>query len=714
MATVILTAVGTAFGGPVGGAVGAMIGQAVDARVLRGKGRDGPRLTDLAVQGSSYGAPIPRLFGTMRVAGTVIWSTELIEHATLEGGGKRQTGTTRYSYSASFAVALSARPILSIGRIWADGKLLRGSGGDFKTATRFRLHTGGEWQAVDPLIAAAQGLATTPAFRGLAYAVFEDLALADFGNRIPSLTFEVTADPQAVECADILRDLSGGVIGGATGVALRGYAGQGDTVRAPAEVLLQVGGAWLRRDGDRLIACSGSGTARALADRGAGRGGTGNRRFAAADQAPRAITLQHHDPARDYQVGVQRMRRAGSGGRDRAIELPAAVEAPVAKGLAAAALARMDIERERRTLALDWRALDVVPGDRVTIVGEAGLWRVTQATLEAMVLTVELIRIVRPATALPATSGAVAAAPDTVVGATILHAFEMLPLDDSLPSTPRLMVAAAGAAPGWRSAALQLSLDGGTTWTPRGSTAAPAVLGVVGAAPGGGASTLEDRASSVEVMLAHGGMTLADAEAAALANGANLALVGDELLQFGSAERLDDRRWRLGTLWRGRRGTEWAIGTAVTGDRFVLLDSESLVAIDLPVGAIGATAVVMASGVGDASGPAEARVVVTGDSLAPPSPVHLALCADAAGVPRLRWVRRSRQGWHWPDEIGTPLAEEREAYPVRFDGRDAATAGDGGIGIEIPAGAAVAEIRQSGTHVRSRTSTIRIDREISR
>ncbi|MBM3929298.1 MAG: hypothetical protein FJ335_12715, partial [Sphingomonadales bacterium] len=189
MATVILTAVGTALGGPIGGALGAMAGQAIDARLFGGKGRDGPRLTDLAVQGSAYGTPIPRLFGTMRVAGTVIWATELIEHVARDGGGKGRAGATRYAYSASFAVALSARPILSVGRIWADGKLLRGSAGDFKTATQFRLHTGDAAQAVDPLIASAQGVGRTPAFRGLAYAVFEDLALADFGNRIPSLTF---------------------------------------------------------------------------------------------------------------------------------------------------------------------------------------------------------------------------------------------------------------------------------------------------------------------------------------------------------------------------------------------------------------------------------------------------------------------------------------------------------------------------------------------
>ena len=63
----------------------------------------------------------------MRVAGTVIWSTDLIEDRNREGGGKGRPATTSYSYSASFAVALSARPVRAVHRIWADGKLLRGA-----------------------------------------------------------------------------------------------------------------------------------------------------------------------------------------------------------------------------------------------------------------------------------------------------------------------------------------------------------------------------------------------------------------------------------------------------------------------------------------------------------------------------------------------------------------------------------------------------------
>src|SRR5687768_6144543 len=133
MATVVLTVAGTLIGGPVGGAIGGMVGNVIDREILfRPKGREGPRLQELRVQTSSYGTQIPRIFGTMRVAGSVIWATDLQEHRSTQGS-KGRPDTTSYAYSASFAVALSGRPIREVRRIWAEGKLLRGAAGDLKS-----------------------------------------------------------------------------------------------------------------------------------------------------------------------------------------------------------------------------------------------------------------------------------------------------------------------------------------------------------------------------------------------------------------------------------------------------------------------------------------------------------------------------------------------------------------------------------------------------
>ena len=195
MATLVLGAAGAALGSVFGG-VGAVLGRAAGAlagygldRALFGATRhsEGPRLSDLDVQASTEGAVVPRLYGRARLAGQIIWATDFEEEKeTEEHGGKGgpSATTTEYSYFANFAVALCEGPIARIGRIWADGKPLD------QAAFTFRVHRGDEEQLADSLISAKQE-GEAPAYRGTAYVVFERMPLADFGNRLPQLSFEV-------------------------------------------------------------------------------------------------------------------------------------------------------------------------------------------------------------------------------------------------------------------------------------------------------------------------------------------------------------------------------------------------------------------------------------------------------------------------------------------------------------------------------------------
>lgn len=718
MATVVLTVVGGLIGGPVGAAIGGTVGGIFDREVLfRPKGREGPRLSELKIQTSAYGTQIPKLFGTMRVAGSVIWATDLVEHRSSSGGGKGRPSTTNYSYTASFAVALSARAILDVGRIWADGKMLRGAGGDWKARTGFRLHAGHEEQEPDPLIAAAEGLGAAPAHRGIAYAVFENLELADFGNRIPSLTFEVIADAGPVTAGAMIEEMAGGAIQrGEAATPLAGFSAYGASVRAVAETLTGAAGAWFRSDAGGLALVGGAGAAATVQDKGTrtrGRAGArGRRTIAAADSAPRTLTLTHYDPARDYQGGVQRAGRPGAGGREVRMELPAAIDAGAAKTMAETALARLDIERERRSVALGWDRIGIRPGERVTIAGTSGVWRVDRWSLEAMVLTLDCVRVAPAAMPMAASGGRVLSAPDVTFGKTVVHAFEFPLLDEGAPGVPRLAIAAAGTESGWRSAALLISSDGGANWVAAGSAAAPAVLGTVKAPPGAGSSLIEDRINWIAVELAHDGMILADADRAALDTGANLAMVGDELLQFAKAEPLGGARWRLRDLWRGRRGSEAGIGAQAAGDRFVLIDGDTLALRDLPVGAIGGSIAVLAQGVGDGSESADANAAITGAGLVPPAPVHFTASRAPGGDTRLSWVRRSRSGWRWIDGMDAPLAEESERYQVHI-----APAGGGARSEEVGSPAfllpaadrattVTISVRQIGTHGLSRAATL--------
>ena len=663
MATLVLTTVGRAVGGSVGGAIGALIGQQAD-NALFGKAREGPRLTELAVQTSSYGTQIGRLFGTIRVAGTVIWSTDLIE-ARSRSGGKGSSGTNNYSYSASFAVLLSARPIVAVKRIWAEGKLLRGAAGDWKTSTKFRLHLGGEDQAADPLIASAEGRLTT-AHRGHAYAMFEGLQLAAFGNRIPSLTFEVVADAGAQSVAAIARALAPEVEG-EVATMLDGFSASGDSVGAVLDTLATAAGAWWGGRDDRLVLRDAAEDSVTLHDDGVTADTDGARRtrtIAALETVPREVTVAHYDPARDYQAGVQRARRPGAGQIEQEVEIAAVMSASAAKTIAARIIDRAEAARTKRTINAGIEAMDIAPGECVEIAGETGMWRVERATLEAMVTKLELVPLALTTSAVAAAaSGRVAAAADLLVGTTIVHAFELPVLDDSLATTSRISVAACGSGSGWRQASLLYSRDDATSWTAAGLTAAPAIIGNVVVGAGAGSALLIDEAGSFEVVLARPDMALGDADDAAIDRGENLALIGDELVQFGIAEPLGAGRWRLRRLRRGRRGTEAAIGAQRAGDRFVLVEQGAITTIDLPAGASGGWVRILATGIGDAEAVA-AATPVTGASIVPPAPVHLAAARASDGSVRVSWVRRSRTGWRWADAVDAPLGEEREAYAV--------------------------------------------------
>ncbi|WP_423606499.1 phage tail baseplate protein [Sphingomonas sp. MS122] len=168
-------------------------------------------------------------------------------------------------------------------------------------------------------------------------------------------------------------------------------------------------------------------------------------------------------------------------------------------------------------------------------------------------------------------------------------------------------------------------------------------------------------------------------------------------------ERVGAGRWRLTRLWRGRRGTEAAIGTAAAGGRFVLVEAAALAVHDAVAG-IGAGVSVLGTGTGDGEG-VEAHAPVTGASVVPPAPVHLRAERAAAGGALIRWTRRSRIGWRWRDAADAPLGEELERYQVRIVPAagpatlETVTASELYLPPETLAARPVAiEVRQAGDH----------------
>lgn len=206
-------------------------GATIVARALAPKPKpiEGPRVDDLKVTTSAYGANIAHGYGVTRIGGNLIWALPIREQKHTErvggkGGGPSQKIIT-WSYWFTGAVAVGEGPIDDILRIWADSKLVFDRGGNLQASERerrrlntsqefndqfidaldsggeytgtrragwtIRLYKGTEDQLPDPAMEADIGVENTVPHRGIAYVVFDDCPLADFGNRVPNFSFEV-------------------------------------------------------------------------------------------------------------------------------------------------------------------------------------------------------------------------------------------------------------------------------------------------------------------------------------------------------------------------------------------------------------------------------------------------------------------------------------------------------------------------------------------
>lgn len=670
MATLLLTTVGTLLGGPIGGAIGALAGRSIDGAIFGGGKREGPRLKELALTTSSYGQPIPRHHGRMRAGGTIIWATELAEHKDKSGGKKGQPSVTTYSYTTSFAVALSSRPIRGVGRIWADGNLLRGAQGDLKAAGTLRIHTGHGDQAPDPLIVAAEG-AACPAFHDCAYAVFEDLALGEFGNRIPALTFEVIADDRAIALADLLEPLGADAVASAALAPLAGFANDGGPLLGTLEVIDTLFPLACDAGGDRLTIDPAPATpspappllppsARAWDEDDFG-ADDGRREARTANEADRPDGLRYYDVARDFQPGVQRPAGRAGAGAARTIEFPGAFTADDARALAESAARRSGWQRHR----LKWRMAELdpalAPGSDVRVPGRAGVWRIEGWEWRSRGVELELAR--RDRLAAPAASGdpGYASPPADLAGGTTVLAIYELPPASIGADQPALFAAATSLGGSWAGAALYLDRAG--ELVPIGRTGrARATIGVLTAPLGPSAGLLLEPQASLTLALAGDAEGFAPASLAALALGANRLLVGGEVLQFAQAEPIAPLTWRLSGLLRGRGGTEGAaLAGHPAGTHAVLLD-DAPIALDPALVPSDPATTLAAIGLGDAD-PVYAVLAHAGVSRRPPCPVHPRALASSTGL-ALGWTRRARGAWLWADGVDAPLVEQDERYRV--------------------------------------------------
>lgn len=631
MASVLFSTIGQAIGGPLGLAVGAVVGNSLDSILFGPRGRT---VDDIFIQRSAYGNVVPEIFGSTRTSGQLIWALPFSSAAERPRGQARGTRT-------SFAVALSARPIGGVGRIWADGREIRSVDGTFEVPTVMRVHAGGAGQSVDPLILSAEGSEGTPDFRGLAYVVFEDIDLTQFGSRIPNLNFEIFAgeDGPAAWLSEYLADTGIEVAEVADAQAAIGYSAFGEGV-AEVGQLSEIAGLSLKlQDAVPVFA-------RDAAEFEV----TSDQLLEVQSQVPElqyqpkpsGIAFTYLDPERDYQAGQQRVAR-GRSGRTVETEAPVCAPALAAKVMAQQLLRKLEAGSETVQLVLPWGQLGLEVGGRLRIDGR-GPWRVTEREVRGFAIHVKGERVVQRLQTAPATadSGRSLGSPLVPVGATRLRLFEA-PV--ALMGTGPSVYAWVGGERGWRGAGVELIRGGEAQFL--GSMSVRQPYGTLMTALAPGPIECWDERNVIILSVDEGAVPFESRSRDDVLNGANIALIGDELIQYCDVEYLDERTVRMTSLLRGRFGTAVSTVAADAQETLFGVDLNGVCAIPVSVDDVGRDIVVLASGVGDPLGGVESRLQFDGIGAGPMAAVQVRAGRDPDGRVWCSWVPRSADYWPW-------------------------------------------------------------------
>lgn len=665
MASVLFSTIGQAVGGPLGGAVGALVGGTIDRAMFGPRRTEPPR--DIFVQRSAYGEPLPRVYGRVRTAGLLIWAAPV---RPLRSGGKGGSG--RRGHAASFAIALSSGPIVRVGRIWADGREFRAADGTFDGRVEMRVHHGSLAQAPDPLIVAAEGAGRAPAYRGLAYVVFEDLSLAPFGNRIPNLSFEVIADEADGPGAwlrDLARDAACEVGEVAEGAAL-GFLAEDASSRQSLEFLatwLDAPISWpngrLRLGGPpREAVIPARDLAAVSAEHGPFRP---PERAISLDRRPAMWSAGHLDPDRDYQRGLQTEWRPRPG-REIAAAGPVVATASAARLAAARMLRRAEASAETLEMSLPFRWLWLAVGDVVRIEGMPGRWRVVRKRAEGAVVRLLCEALPPQGVVLPRPADPGRALPSPVMAAppTAIRAIEPAvdPWEAMAPAA--LAVVATGGA-GWSGASISCARAGDPDLRPLGTVAEGRWAGRLAAPLGPGPLHLWDERNAILVDLEPGDDAPESRPMLSVLAGANMVLVGEELLQFRDAEHLGAGRFRLRGLLRARGGGDMPAVPHPAGTPVLRVDPLLLLKRPVAADEAGLSLLLYAEGRGDPPGGTELAVYLSAAGHAPLAPCHARATRLPNGDLRFSWVPRRRESFSWsgpdaPTGVG-PFQWELEA-----------------------------------------------------
>jgi Putative phage tail protein len=191
--------------------------------------------------------------------------------------------------------------------------------------------------------------------------------------------------------------------------------------------------------------------------------------------------------------------------------------------------------------------------------------------------------------------------PSGNVGPTLLQVLDIPLLSDGDDGVGLgYYIAVAGVTEAWAGAQVDLSRDAGANYIEGDSTGAHAIIGELAEDLPDHPQSYPDQTHTARIRLLSFEPELEPTDLASLFSGANLCIIGDELIQFLDAEETATPDvWDISYLLRGRKGTR--TGPHSAGERFVLLDRTVLNFIPAQAGDLNQTLVFRAITSGGAS-----------------------------------------------------------------------------------------------------------------
>jgi len=381
----------------------------------------------------------------------------------------------------------------------------------------------------------------------------------------------------------------------------------------------------------------------------------------------RSVTIYYANKDKNYDAGVQSAMRDGANTENnKQYQYAMALSDTEAKQLSEIYLYSEWTERVTFKFSLMSEYLHLVPSDVIKLQYKSDIYTVRLTKIEYAT-----DKRINYEAVLDQTLVSKAVGSDTGLGKIDVDIqgptnFELLdiPMIDNYYNDEGIYIACNGYFDSWKGCSMYKSINDEVTYNKSQDIINKTILGkTTSVLPSGTVHTM-DKTSTVIINIPTG--TLYSISLGELFNASNYIVIGSEILQYQYVSDDGEGNFTLSNLLRGRRGTEWAVGTHSIGETFAFL-SDSLVfdyTASLNVDSY-YKAVTFGTYIEDSSSKFITPDIVC---LKPLAPSYIIGERDLSDNLTITWHRRSRNISGYMSYI--ELYEEAELYEIEIVGTD--------------------------------------------